>query len=266
MAKLHAFPAQSIIDGLKGVIDYYVHYQTCDRSNAGSGTPCARSWPRSPGQERAPAVEAQWGAFSYAAKNWNSLDPYVQDAYKATVQETNLTPRDLFTKAFITDYFREGQWDAPALPPPPIIEEYLMLSSAYAYLSADLLNLVNGVATKVPFDKELFDINGDFDTVNSWFLAPKDGRYLLSATIAFKDTVADRDYNVAFKVNGVWDSYTRNQASIVGFLGVRNITILDLDAGDKVDVWAVSNSGGNTVDIYGSDDPNWTRFEVSLIE
>lgn len=110
MTKLPALPAKDIISGFRGVIDYYVHYQSCDRSSVGAGTPCARRWPRSPGQRRAPAVEAQWAPFAWAAKNWNSLDPYVQEAYRQTAQESNLTARDLFTKAFITDYFREGQW------------------------------------------------------------------------------------------------------------------------------------------------------------
>jgi len=111
MSKLGALPALAIIDGFKGVIDYYVNHQTCDPELAGPGIPCARSWPRSPGQKRAPLVEAQWPAFTWAASNWNSLSPEVQEAYRKTAQGTNLTARDLFTKAFITDYFREGQWD-----------------------------------------------------------------------------------------------------------------------------------------------------------
>ena len=111
MSKIGALPAQAIVDGFKGVIDYYVHHQTCPAETGEVGTPCARSWPRSSGHERAPAVEAQWPAFSWAAANWNSLSPEVQDAYRKTAESTNLTGRDLFTKAFITDYFREGQWD-----------------------------------------------------------------------------------------------------------------------------------------------------------
>lgn len=111
MAKLTALPALDIISGFKGTIDFYVNYQSCDREVAGNGIPCARRWPRSPGHRRAPAVEAQWLAFTWAAANWNSLSPEVQDAYKATAEETNLTARDLFTKSFITDYFRKGQWD-----------------------------------------------------------------------------------------------------------------------------------------------------------
>lgn len=101
MAVLKVFPGLEIIDGFKGKLDFYVH----------GGTPCVRRWPRSPGRRRAPAVEAGWPAFAYIATLWNALSPYVQDAYRATASEMTMTGRDLFVKSFISDYFREGQWD-----------------------------------------------------------------------------------------------------------------------------------------------------------
>lgn len=100
MAKITRLPSQALISGLKGALDYYVW----------KGIPCVRKWPRSPGHNRSPLVEEQWPAFSYAAANWNSLAPYVQEAYKTTAAAASITGRDLFTKSFITDYFREGQW------------------------------------------------------------------------------------------------------------------------------------------------------------
>ncbi|GAI51855.1 unnamed protein product, partial [marine sediment metagenome] len=178
MAKLGALPAQAIIDGFKGVIDYYMNFQACDRSISGPGIPCARSWPRSPGHDRAPSVQAGWDAFAWAAKNWNSLDPYVQEAYRQTAQESNLTPRDLFMKGYITDYFREGQWDILSKDPEFTPEENVMLDCCNVYLSADFLNIPSGITTKVPFDTVLFDIGGNFDIVNNKFVCPRDGRYL----------------------------------------------------------------------------------------
>lgn len=110
MAKLAALPEMAIISGFKGLIDFYVNYQTHQADTGEIGTPCARRWPRSPGSKRAPLVQAQWPAFAWAASNWTSLSPYVQEAYRQTAQQSNLTARDLFTKSFITDYFRQGQW------------------------------------------------------------------------------------------------------------------------------------------------------------
>ena len=92
MAKITNMPGLAIINGFKGTIDYYVH----------DGQPCVRKWPRSPGHNRAPAVEAQWTAFTWAASNWNSLSKEVQDAYNRTAAGSNLTGRDLFVKNFIT--------------------------------------------------------------------------------------------------------------------------------------------------------------------
>lgn len=92
MAKITKLPGTAVISGFKGTLDFYVH---CGQS-------CVRSWPRSPGHRRAPAVMAKWAAFAWAASNWTSLSPEVQDAYKQMAQGTALTGRDLFTKNFIT--------------------------------------------------------------------------------------------------------------------------------------------------------------------
>jgi len=84
-------PGTAIINGFKGTLDFYVH----------CGINCVRSWPRSPGHDRAPAVQAQWTAFAWAASNWNNLTPVIQDAYRQLAQGTNATPRDLFMRSFI---------------------------------------------------------------------------------------------------------------------------------------------------------------------
>ena len=91
MVKLAKLPGLSVINGMKGVIDYYVYM----------GIPCARSWPRPPSRERAPAVQERWPAFAWAASNWNFLSPMVRQAYQDLARGTAMTPRDVFTKSFI---------------------------------------------------------------------------------------------------------------------------------------------------------------------
>jgi hypothetical protein len=93
MAKIKKLPGLAIINGFKGTLDFYVW----------KGIACVRSWPRSPGHERAPAVEAQWPAFSEATKLWQLLSPEVQDAYKAMAAGTHLTGRDLSVKCYLTN-------------------------------------------------------------------------------------------------------------------------------------------------------------------
>lgn len=96
MAKLTVMPHQAIIDGFKGSVDFYVYM----------GIPCARAWPKSPGQARSPAVIAQWPIFSYASKEWANLSPAVQDAFKELATNSGLSGRDMAMRAYISGLYR----------------------------------------------------------------------------------------------------------------------------------------------------------------
>jgi len=93
VAKITKLPGLEVVKGFKGTLDFYVW----------KGTACVRSWPRSPGRKRAPAVEAQWTPFSEATKLWGMLSPEVQDAYIAMSKGTNLTGRDMSVKLYLTN-------------------------------------------------------------------------------------------------------------------------------------------------------------------
>jgi len=80
-----------VISGFKGTLDFYVHM----------GQICVRSWPRSPGPHRAPAVQASWPAFTWASQNWNSMDPELQEAFKRMASGTVLSGRDIFMKCYL---------------------------------------------------------------------------------------------------------------------------------------------------------------------
>ncbi|GAG55069.1 unnamed protein product [marine sediment metagenome] len=94
MAKIAALPAMSVISGFKGVIDYYMW----------KGIACVRKWPRSPGHLRAPAVEAQWPAFTEASKIWVTLSPEVQDAYNRMAAGTHMSGRDIQVKTYLSNF------------------------------------------------------------------------------------------------------------------------------------------------------------------
>ena len=87
-------PEQSIIDGFKGKIDFYLYM----------GIPVARRWPRSPGHNRAPAVQAQWVAFAEAARLWSTLAPEVKAAWEELAADSDLTAKDWFTRGYISGY------------------------------------------------------------------------------------------------------------------------------------------------------------------
>lgn len=96
MAVLTEMPHMDIISGLKGSIDFYLYM----------GIPVARSWPRSPGKQRAPNVVAQWPSFAYAAREWQNLSPEVQAAYKELATNSGLSSRDMQMRAYLQGLYR----------------------------------------------------------------------------------------------------------------------------------------------------------------
>ena len=92
MAKITKMPGLRVISGFKGTLDFYVH----------CGQACVRSWPRSPGHKRAPAVEARWPAFATASRLWNELSPEIQDAYYRMSAGLRLSGRDIFIKGYLS--------------------------------------------------------------------------------------------------------------------------------------------------------------------
>lgn len=93
MAKLTSLPSLDIIDGMKGTIDYYLH----------DGVACARSWPRSPGHDRAPAVMEQWAPFTWAASNWAPLPPNLKTAFNRMASGIPMTGKDIFIKSYLSN-------------------------------------------------------------------------------------------------------------------------------------------------------------------
>lgn len=91
MAKIKALPGKDVIGGFRGLLDFYVH----------CGQPCVRSWPRSSGHKRAPAVQEQWATFAFSGTYWSLLPPEVQEAYNTMASGFPVSGRDIFTKSFI---------------------------------------------------------------------------------------------------------------------------------------------------------------------
>lgn len=96
MAKLLKLPGAKIISGFKGSVDFYLWM----------GIPVARAWPRSPGKHRAPAVQAQWISFTYAAREWRNLSETVRQAYNAMAADGGLDGRDLQVRGYLMGLYR----------------------------------------------------------------------------------------------------------------------------------------------------------------
>lgn len=91
MAKLGAMPAQHIIDGFKGVIDFYYW----------RGIPCARKWPV--WKPRTPTPPEKWNqdAFAYCNRLWGSLSLTVKTAFYKMAEGTTLTAKDWFVRVYM---------------------------------------------------------------------------------------------------------------------------------------------------------------------
>lgn len=96
MAIIKEMVGQKVIDGFRGVIDFYYYM----------GIPCARAWPKSPGKRRSPPVMAQWQIFKQAAQLWRELSPVVRQAYEDMAKATNLTGKDMFFRGYISGTLR----------------------------------------------------------------------------------------------------------------------------------------------------------------
>lgn len=91
MAKLLNLPNQGIIDGFKGVVDFYMW----------KGIPCARMWPHWPPREPTPREKANQDLFAYAVHLYNILPLEVIQAYRRMAVGTKYTCRDLFIRSFL---------------------------------------------------------------------------------------------------------------------------------------------------------------------
>ena len=96
MAKILEMPGERIISGFKGTLDFYYYM----------GVACVRKWPSSPGHNRAPAVQAQWEAFTSASRLWGQLSIEIRQAYETLASTSALSGKDLFTQAYISGTYR----------------------------------------------------------------------------------------------------------------------------------------------------------------
>lgn len=96
MAKLTAMPSLAIIKGLAGTIDYYYW----------RGIPVARTWPKSPGKKRSPAVMAQWEPFREASQLWRQMTPRAQEHFHKWAGHGRMNGRDLQIKCYMGTIYR----------------------------------------------------------------------------------------------------------------------------------------------------------------
>lgn len=92
MATLKQMPHQSIIDGFKGVLDFYEW----------KGIPCVRKWPVWKPRDPTPPEKVNQDAFSYINKAWKALPANIKTAWNDMARQTSLTGKDHYVRAYMT--------------------------------------------------------------------------------------------------------------------------------------------------------------------
>ena len=115
--------------------------------------------------------------------------------------------------------------------------------SARVHLAANQTGIGNATFTKVTFDTEDFDINGDF--ASNKFTAPVDGRYYVMAHLQMIDLGDTKDLLAAIYKNGsIWfqsdeKSASSNQQSI------EINDVMNLSATDYIEIYVKHAHGSN---------------------
>jgi len=135
-------------------------------------------------------------------------------------------------------------------------------SSARAYLGTDQTGVSNLTWTKVELDSESWDTRGEMDTTtNHRFTATDAGKYLVVAGIAFSAAVTTYGW-IAIYVNGAQLRLGPKTEALGGKVLTNISAILDLDAGDYIELWGYFNSDGAEDIESGS---SLTYLEISKI-
>ena len=134
------------------------------------------------------------------------------------------------------------------------------------HLSATQENLTNNTWTTVELDNEDIDSGSRFNTTTHQFTAPMSRRYCIAGSIAFLNCVANTWYAgrirlIDSKTLAYNNAFTDGNADVA----VSMSRMVDLDEGDVLELQALSNSGDNTVDIYGNDAAIYTYFTAYVV-
>ncbi len=126
------------------------------------------------------------------------------------------------------------------------LDDVPIKSGCYAYLSIDQ-SINTGSTTKVNWNREQWDILGEYDrTTNYRFVADNAGYYLVIAQIFWvgTDVVANKEWHTRIRKNEVTELQNRAQSAVAGSgLSVIASGILKLNANDNIDVVVYQNSG-----------------------
>lgn len=138
-------------------------------------------------------------------------------------------------------------------------------AKARAYLSADQENIANNTWTKIQLDTEDSDPGGNFDAVTNYrFTAPVTGSYLVFAGALWKNfAAAGKLHMISVYKNGASYLSQKDYAHDTNERSQKIADMIDLTAGDFLELYVLHQEGAGTVDI--DDDLGMTYLAVHLM-
>jgi hypothetical protein len=138
------------------------------------------------------------------------------------------------------------------------------IGRARVYLTLNQ-TIASGVYVPIPFEAEIFDVGGFHDNVtnNTRLTVPRSGVYAVSAQYRFEqNATGTRESRI--KLNGISDLTTKVHPNSGGTdpLTEMDYVLMELTAGDYVELYLRQNSGGNLDVASGSNDTFFSIVEL----
>jgi hypothetical protein len=140
------------------------------------------------------------------------------------------------------------------------------IASAFRAINLANQNVPADTFVKVLFQLEKFDLANEYNPVNSTFISKKAGVYSILGTISFSPNNPNIDYRarIEIRINGNPAVAIDNDffGGGVNFANAVNVsTILQLEAGDRVEIFAESSVDGTI--LTDTDGVISTHFEAA---
>jgi flagellar basal body rod protein FlgF len=131
-----------------------------------------------------------------------------------------------------------------------------------AYLTANQ-SIANNTNTKIGFNGELYDPNGDFNTSTNKFTAPEAGKYLIITQVRFNSGTYGYTGTTRIYINGSHTVSGVSTSTNGGGINVPLSKILELASSDYIEIYAEHNQGTS---IYIEADGNSGRHNYLTIQ
>ena len=123
-------------------------------------------------------------------------------------------------------------------------------AKARAYLSTAQENIPNDTPTKVNLDAVSYDPSSMFS--GGTFTVKVAGYYMITASVGWKNVIADKQYQIRIYKNGVLDSIGVIHAALAAGQDSTVSDIKHLNVDDYLELYCYQATGADTVDLVPS--------------